>query len=162
MIAMGLMTKPALLIADEPTTSLDLTVQAQLMELFHKINEEHNMAVLLISHNLGLLSQNCARVMTMYAGRIVEDGPTADVLLDPLHPYTRALLAVSPKMDHPRGDRLPSIPGQPPDFNALPAGCVYHPRCPLALDRCKTEIPPLVTRGYGRRVACWVANEGME
>jgi peptide/nickel transport system permease protein len=162
MIAMGLMTRPKLLIADEPTTSLDLTVQAQLMELLHKINEEHNMAVLLISHNLGLLSQNCSRVMTMYAGRIVEDGSAANVLLDPLHPYTQALLAVTPKMDHPRGDRLPSIPGQPPDFNALPTGCVYHPRCPLVGERCKAEAPPLIARTGGRRIACWIANEGMK
>jgi peptide/nickel transport system permease protein len=161
MIAMGLMNLPTLLIADEPTTSLDLTVQAQLMELFHKINEEHDMAVLLISHNLGLLSQNCSKVVTMYAGGIVEDGPAADVLLDPLHPYTRALLAVTPKLDHPRDDRLGSIPGQPPDFNALPTGCVYHPRCSVAIDRCKTEVPPLVSQTDGRRVACWVANEGM-
>jgi peptide/nickel transport system ATP-binding protein len=119
------------------------------------------MAVLLISHNLGLLSQNCSKVVTMYAGGIVEDGPAADVLLDPLHPYTRALLAVTPKLDHPRDDRLGSIPGQPPDFNALPTGCVYHPRCSHALDGCRTEVPPLISRTDGRRVACWVANEGM-
>jgi oligopeptide/dipeptide ABC transporter ATP-binding protein len=161
MIAMGLMNTPPLLIADEPTTSLDLTVQAQLMELFHKVSEEHDMAVLLISHNLGLLSQNCSRVITMYAGGIVEDGPTEDVLLDPLHPYTRALLAVAPKLDHPRGDRLASIPGQPPDVNSLPLGCAFHPRCPVALDRCKVEMPPLVGRAHGRHVSCWVANEGV-
>jgi peptide/nickel transport system permease protein len=162
MIAMGLMNTPTLLIADEPTTSLDLTVQAQLMELFHKVNEEHDMAVLVISHNLGLLSQNCSRVITMYAGGIVEDGATEEVLLDPLHPYTRALLAVAPKLDHPRGDRLPSIPGQAPDFNSLPSGCAFHPRCPVALDRCKAEVPPLVSLAHGRRVSCWVASGGGE
>jgi peptide/nickel transport system ATP-binding protein len=156
------MNTPTLLIADEPTTSLDLTVQAQLMELFHKVNEEHDMAVLVISHNLGLLSQNCSRVITMYAGGIVEDGATEEVLLDPLHPYTRALLAVAPKLDHPRGDRLPSIPGQAPDFNSLPSGCAFHPRCPVALDRCKAEVPPLVSLAHGRRVSCWVASGGGE
>jgi oligopeptide/dipeptide ABC transporter ATP-binding protein len=129
------------------------------MELLHEINDEHNMAVLLISHNLGLLSQNCARVITMYGGRVVVDGPTADVLLDPLHPYTHDLLSTTPKIDRSRQERLTSIPGQPPDFTSLPSGCVYHPRCALAVDRCKVDVPPLLTRAGARRVACWVANQ---
>jgi oligopeptide/dipeptide ABC transporter ATP-binding protein len=158
MIAMGLMHAPALLIADEPTTALDLTVQAQLMDLLHRVNEEHNMAVLLISHNLGLLSQNCSRVITMYAGRIVEDGPSQDVLRGPLHPYTRALLGAMPKITASKNDRLASIPGQPPDFAARPSGCAYRARCPFALARCETESPPLRATAQGHRVACWVAS----
>jgi peptide/nickel transport system ATP-binding protein len=94
----------------------------------------------------------------MYAGKIVEDGLTGEVLTEPLHPYTRALLAAVPKMNRPRADRLESIAGQAPDFNALPSGCVYHPRCPFAIDHCRAEAPPLISRDHERRVACWVAN----
>ena len=158
MIAMGLMKTPKLLIADEPTTSLDLTIQSQLMELLHQINEAHEMAVLLISHNLGLLSQNCSKVLTMYAGSIVEDGSAREVMTRPRHPYTRDLLSATPSIESSRTSRLVSIPGQPPDFGAMPSGCAYHPRCPIAIDQCLTQVPPLEVDANGHRVACWVEN----
>jgi oligopeptide/dipeptide ABC transporter ATP-binding protein len=159
MIAMGLMNELALLIADEPTTSLDVTIQAQIMDLLRKINAEHRTAIILISHNLALVSQNCSRVLIMYAGRVVEDLSVDELLQNPLHPYTKALLSVVPDIGRPRDQPLEYIPGQAPGLETPPPGCPYHPRCPLALDRCAKELPPLLLRTGGRRVACWVANE---
>jgi oligopeptide/dipeptide ABC transporter ATP-binding protein len=158
MIAMGLMNNPILLIADEPTTALDVTIQAQIMDLLERINADHQTAIVLISHNLALVSQNCHRVLVMYAGRIVEDLSTEQLLLVPLHPYTRALRGAVPDMSRPRDVDLDFISGQPPDPLNLPSGCPYHPRCPLAIDICKIGTPPLQLRPDGRRVACWVAN----
>ena len=158
MIAMGLMNEPALLVADEPTTALDVTIQAQIMELLARINEARGMAIILISHNIGLISQNCGRVLVMYAGRVVEDGPTDALMRGPLHPYTRALLAAVPDMSRARDIALEYIPGQAPDPADLPPGCPYHPRCPLAIAVCKVDRPALLTRPDGRRVACHVAN----
>jgi peptide/nickel transport system permease protein len=157
LIAMGLMNEPNVLIADEPTTALDVTVQAQIMDLLASINAEHNTAVVLISHNLGLISQNCDRVLVMYAGRVVEE-VAANRLTEAEHPYTRALLGAVPDMAHPREQPLVSIPGQMPDARSAPSGCAYHPRCPLAVPRCAEQRPPLQLKGGRHRVACWVAN----
>jgi oligopeptide/dipeptide ABC transporter ATP-binding protein len=161
MIAMGLMNEPALVIADEPTTALDVTIQAQIMDLLWRINEEYGTAVILISHNLGLVSQNCHRVLVMYAGRVVEELSTEQLLSSPMHPYSAALLAAVPDMSRSPEVPLMSIPGQMPDPAALPSGCPFHPRCPLAMDRCREERPPLLLRPENRRVACWVANQDL-
>jgi oligopeptide/dipeptide ABC transporter ATP-binding protein len=159
MIAMGLMTNPRLLIADEPTTALDVTIQAQIMDLLEQVNEDHRTAVILISHNLGLVRQNCDRVLVMYAGRIVEELPSDRLTIDPLHPYTRALLAAVPDIAHDRSQPLEFIPGQTPDIGNPPRGCPYHPRCPLAMDICRERTPPLERHGIDRRVACWAAEQ---
>jgi peptide/nickel transport system permease protein len=161
MIAMGLMSDPSALIADEPTTALDVTVQAQIMDLLAEINESNrNAAILFISHNLALVSQNCQRVLVMYAGRIVEDLDADQLRTDPKHPDTQALLAAVPEIGQARDKPLAYIPGEAPDVADPPAGCAFHPRCPLAIDICRTEIPKLMTRPTerGRRVACHVAN----
>jgi oligopeptide/dipeptide ABC transporter ATP-binding protein len=137
MIAMALMNDPAVLLADEPTTALDVTIQAQIMELLAKINREHGTAVVLISHNIGLVGQNCDRVLVMYGGRIVEDGATEALMNRPRHPYTRLLVAAVPDMERSRAIALASIAGQPPDPGALPIGCAFAARCPLVMDRCR-------------------------
>ncbi|HEV7649774.1 MAG TPA: dipeptide/oligopeptide/nickel ABC transporter permease/ATP-binding protein [Actinophytocola sp.] len=161
MIAKGLMKNPVLLFADEPTTALDVTIQSQIMALLESFNADDGMSLVFISHNLALVSENCARVLVMYAGRIVEDLTTEQLLAAPLHPYTTALLHASPDITAPRTRELTSIPGQVPDFAAMPPGCPYHPRCPLAVARCRVELPPLAERSDGRRVACWVANQDL-
>jgi peptide/nickel transport system permease protein len=157
MIAMGLMTEPALLIADEPTTALDVTIQSQVMAVLERVNREHGTAVILISHNLGLVAQNCSRVLVMYAGRVIEDGPTERIIREPLHPYTRALLQAIPDLSRPRDEPLQDIPGGSPDLADPPSGCPYHPRCPLAVDQCRVAEPPLIAHAEDRRAACWVA-----
>lgn len=162
MIAMGLMTTPAVLIADEPTTALDVTIQAQIMDLLERLNGEHNLALVLISHNLALVSQICDQILVMYAGTVVEDLSTADLMSSPLHPYTRALLAAVPDLDRARDIRLAEIGGQIPEPQAVPPGCPFHPRCPVRIDRCTSELPPLETVADGRRVACWVAAGSVE
>jgi peptide/nickel transport system permease protein len=155
MLAMGLMNEPALLIADEPTTALDVTIQAQIMSLLRHVTQKHGTAILLISHNLALVGQNCDRVLVMYSGTVVEDLGTENLANSALHPYTRGLLSVVPDLDRPQVGPLGFIPGEPPDPASRPLGCPYHPRCPLAMDRCQSEMPPLVTRSDGHRVACW-------
>jgi peptide/nickel transport system permease protein len=156
MIAMGLMTEPHLLICDEPTTALDVTVQAQIMELLDALNTERQLSIVLISHNLALIRQNCQRVIVMYAGSIVEDLPSDRLLTDARHPYTRALIAAVPDIARPRSEFLNVIPGQPPDASAPIQGCAFRPRCPLAMARCAEQAPPLATAPDGSRVACWV------
>lgn len=150
MIAMGLMTTPSLIIADEPTTALDVTVQADIMELLAELNREEGTAIVLVSHNIALISEICDRVLVMYAGRIVEevDGPT--LLSSARHPYTRALLSSIPSLDSDPSERITSIPGSPPDPAHLPPGCAYADRCPIVTDHCRVERPPLVDG-----VACW-------
>jgi oligopeptide/dipeptide ABC transporter ATP-binding protein len=159
MIAMALMNAPALIIADEPTTALDVTVQAQIIDVLQEINRAHGAAVLLISHDIGVIAEICTRVLVMYAGRIVEDADLASTLRAPAHPYTQALVAAVPTLTLDRDRPMDAIPGRPPDLDALPAGCAYAPRCPLAVARCKVEDPPLDRLPDGRRVACWVAHD---
>jgi oligopeptide/dipeptide ABC transporter ATP-binding protein len=156
MIAMGLSNSPAVLIADEPTTALDVTVQAQILELLRELNRDLHTAIILISHNLGVVAGLCSRVLVMYAGRIVEEGPVRAIFQRPQHPYTWALLRSIPRVDASRRERLRSIEGLPPDLIRSPSGCRFHPRCPFRLERCFAEDPPLAERGPGHDAACWV------
>jgi oligopeptide/dipeptide ABC transporter ATP-binding protein len=152
MIGMGVSCLPSLLIADEPTTALDVTIQAQVLALIRQLAREMGMAVLLVSHDLGIISQMCHRVIVMYAGRIVEEAPIAGIFQAPAHPYTRALIACLPGLD---GDgRLGAIPGVMPGLTALPAGCRFHPRCTLAERRCEVEDPVLRPAGPQQIAAC--------
>jgi len=162
MIAMGVMKEPSLLIADEPTTALDVTIQAQIMDVLHDINARHRTSMILISHDLALVKQNCHRVLVMYAGRIVEDLEADAIRTQAVHPYTKALVGTVPEIGQSRTGPLPDIPGEIPDPADPPPGCPFHPRCPLAVDRCSVERPPLLHRGGGHRAACHVANEGVE
>ena len=157
MIAMGLSNDPSLLIADEPTTALDVTVQAQIIELLRELNRGQGMAIVLITHNLAVVASLCTRIIVMYAGRIVEEGPTRAIFQHPQHPYTWALLRSIPRVDERRQDKLQSISGLPPDMTSLPEGCTFHPRCPFREDRCVREEPPLedVEEG-GHAARCWV------
>jgi peptide/nickel transport system ATP-binding protein len=156
MIAMGLANEPSLLIADEPTTALDVTVQAQILELLKELNRELGTAIILISHNVAVISSLCTRVMVMYAGRVVESGPTRRVFDHPEHPYTWSLLRSVPRVDERRHERLISIQGMPPDLSRLPTGCTFHPRCPFKIERCLREEPPLVEVGPDQEARCWV------
>jgi oligopeptide/dipeptide ABC transporter ATP-binding protein len=155
LIAMALACDPQLLIADEPTTALDATVQAQIMELLTGLVRDTGMALLFISHDLGLVAEHCGRVYVMYAGRIVESGDVDEVLHRPRHPYTRALTECRPAA-HPGADRLVSIPGSVPSLEAMPSGCRFAPRCPIATDDCRTTDPPLRAVD-GVDVACLLA-----
>jgi peptide/nickel transport system permease protein len=155
MIGMGLMGRPALIVADEPTTALDVTVQRQVLALLAEVRAADDVAVLLISHDITVVGQVCERVLVMYAGRIVEDLPAAELRTSARHPYTRALLAAVPDMTTDRDRPLAVVPGRPPSPDALPSGCAFAPRCPLADEQCTSEDPPLVTDGQGRSVACW-------
>jgi len=153
MIAMGLALEPELLIADEPTTALDVTVQAQVISLLRDIREGHGTSILFITHDLGLVADFCDRVYVMYAGRIVEEGPVKDIFENPRHPYTAALLAATPSMLDP-ADRLDAIPGQIPAADEVVAGCIFSPRCAHARDACNNAPPHLqVSRGHS--VSCW-------
>ncbi|HEV3358018.1 MAG TPA: dipeptide/oligopeptide/nickel ABC transporter permease/ATP-binding protein [Pseudonocardiaceae bacterium] len=157
MIGMGLMGTPALIVADEPTTALDVTVQRQVLDLLRSIRRENSVALLLISHDVAVVSQVCDRVLVMYAGRIVEDLPAAELAEGARHPYTRALVAAVPDMHTDLDRPLAAIPGRAPDPTRFPTGCAFAPRCALATDRCRTEEPLLETDDAGRRVACWHA-----
>lgn len=159
MIAMALSCDPELLIADEPTTALDVRVQAQIVELLLSLSEQRGMSVVLISHDMALLAGFAERVVVMYAGRVMEDGPVDDVYYRPAHPYTRGLIASVPRVDGIRGERLEGIAGTPPSAVRLPPGCVFHPRCPYAQQVCRAETPRLVERGPGRLSACHFADE---
>ncbi|MDF2623120.1 MAG: transporter ATP-binding protein [Kosakonia cowanii] len=152
MIAMALSCQPKLLIADEPTTALDVTVQAQILRLLRDQAQAHHMALMLITHDLGVIAQMAEHVVVMYAGRIVEQGPTADVLRHPLHPYTKGLIASRP-VPGERRRRLYSIPGQVPDLAELPPWCAFYDRCERATDACRRGIPPLVG-DETRQAAC--------
>ncbi|MBA2725855.1 MAG: ABC transporter ATP-binding protein [Actinobacteria bacterium] len=153
MIAMALVHNPDLLIADEPTTALDVTVQAQILELIHKVKEEFNCGVILITHDLGVVSDICDSVMVMYAGRGAELGNKKEVFEDPLHPYTWGLLESLPRVDQ-KGTRLLPIEGAPPSLINKPPGCPFHPRCPHRFEPCDKEIPEVVDRGGGHPEAC--------
>ncbi|GCB44854.1 ABC transporter ATP-binding protein [Streptomyces sp. NL15-2K] len=150
LIAMALANEPDVLLADEPTTALDATVQEQILQLLAELNEETGTALLLITHNMGVVARSCDRVLVMYGGTVVEDGPTADVLTRPRHPYTAGLLAAVPRLSSPSGTRLVGIPGTPPDLSLPLAGCAFAERCALADERCGSEAPPLE-----EGVACW-------
>jgi oligopeptide/dipeptide ABC transporter ATP-binding protein len=158
LIAIALSCKPRLLIADEPTTALDVTVQAQIVRLLDELRRELGMSLLLITHDLGLVATIAQRVIVMYAGRVVEQGPTAPLFARPRHPYTRALLAAVPTLDTPFGTSLPVVPGRPPSPFAMPTGCRFAPRCPIVVDRCAEE-PVLRESGPSQSVRCWRAFE---
>ncbi len=155
MIAMALACSPTVVIADEPTTALDVMVQAQVLQLLKDLQAELGLAMLFITHDLSVLVEVCDRLAIMYAGRIVEEGPSVAVFEEPAHPYTRALAAAFPAIGDPRFRRAPSgLGGDPPQPDNVPAGCAFHPRCPLAFDECPTVIPDLYEAGAGRRAAC--------
>jgi oligopeptide/dipeptide ABC transporter ATP-binding protein len=158
MIGMGLMGTPALIVADEPTTALDVTVQREVLRLLDSIRVDEGLALLLISHDISVIRQVCDRVLVMYAGRIVEDLPVDVLSGHARHPYTRALLGAVPSLDTDRSLPLIVIPGRPADPSVLPPGCAFAPRCPLADARCRAEDPPLESTADGQRVACWHAD----
>ncbi|GAB2971683.1 dipeptide/oligopeptide/nickel ABC transporter permease/ATP-binding protein [Amycolatopsis acidiphila] len=159
MIGMGVMGNPALIVADEPTTALDVTVQRQVLRLLQDVRAADDVAILLISHDITVVGQVCERVLVMYAGRIVEDLPAAELHTAARHPYTRALLAAVPDMTTDREQPLAVIPGKPADPSRPPRGCAFAPRCPFADAQCTSADPPLDADGDGRRVACWHAGE---
>ncbi|TXL77101.1 ABC transporter ATP-binding protein [Vineibacter terrae] len=154
-IAIALACNPRLLIADEPTTALDVTVQAQILDLLRRLQDKHAMALILITHNLGVVAEMCDDVAVMYAGRIVEQAGVGDILARPRMRYTQALLQSVPRIDSPSHVRLPVIPGQPPNLVTPPSGCRFAPRCAHRLDRCDSEIPPQSGAGTDHRFACW-------
>jgi oligopeptide/dipeptide ABC transporter ATP-binding protein len=153
---MAIAGPPRLLIADEPTTSLDLTIQAQYLALLEELQDRHGLAMIFITHNLGIVSRICDRVAVMYAGRIVEIGPVRRIFTAPAHPYTRALIDSIPRLGA-KADRLAAIEGQPPDLARLPAGCAFAPRCPRVMDRCRVEAPPELAVAPGHASRCWLA-----
>ena len=162
MIAMGLTTTPKVLIADEPTTALDVTIQAQILDLLRHVNRDFGTATILITHNLGVVAGMCERVMVMYAGRVVESGPTVDVFAHPKHPYTWALLRSIPRLDAERHEPLKPIDGLPPDLIDLPSGCAFQPRCQFKIERCSRDTPVLNRVGDTQLAACWVTQSGAE
>jgi peptide/nickel transport system ATP-binding protein len=153
MIAMALSCRPALLIADEPTTALDVTIQAQILELLKKLQADLGMAILLITHDLGVIAETADRVAVMYAGKVVEYAPVKDLFRDPRHPYTIGLMESIPRMEE-RRERLRVIPGTVPPPTAFPPGCPFHPRCPFAVDVCRSVDPPAEDAAPGHAVRC--------
>jgi oligopeptide/dipeptide ABC transporter ATP-binding protein len=160
MIAMAMACRPRLLIGDEPTTALDVTIQAQILALLRDLGRAAGTAVLLISHDLGVVAAMASRVVVMYAGQVVEEAPARELFLRPRHPYTRLLLAVAPRVREKR-PRLSAIAGSIPAPSALPVGCRFHPRCPDAIALCREAAPTLEAHGADRHVRCWRAAEGV-
>ena len=159
MIAMALSCDPELLIADEPTTALDVTIQAQILDLMKKLQKEAQSSILLITHDLGVVAEMCSRVIVMYAGKIVEEAPVSELFNRPTHPYTQGLIASVPKLGS--GVKvLPSIPGSVPDLASMPKGCRFAPRCKYATAKCHEKEPELVTVGENQRCRCWLKQEG--
>ena len=158
MIGMALSCSPKILIADEPTTALDVLIQAQIIDLLQDLQEQTGMSILLITHDLGMVTEIAQRVLVMYAGEIVESGPAMELFQAPLHPYTLGLKNSVPKLGRKQsaGQRLVEIPGNVPSLNQLPAGCAFHPRCPSVMERCKSEKPVLREVVPGREVSCWL------
>ena len=156
MIAMGLANAPTILIADEPTTALDVTVQAQILELLADLNRDLGTAIIMITHNMGVVAGLCTRVLVMYAGEIVEQGPVDQIFESPQHPYTWSLLRSIPRVDALRHERLRSIEGIAPDLLHPPAGCRFHPRCPFRIEKCFTDQPHLEEVKPNQMSACWV------
>ncbi len=159
MIAMALSCNPALILADEPTTALDVTIQAQILELMKGLSRRLGVAMLIITHNLGVVARYADRVNVMYAGKIIERGTAREIYARPRHPYTLGLLRSVPRLDEPRRAKLVPIPGQPPDLSRLGAGCSFAPRCAYVVERCLKETPPLESVGPEHVAACWVASE---
>lgn len=159
-IAVALLTNPSLIVADEPTTALDVTIQAEIMDLLSELCAAENMGLVLITHDLGVVSQVTDNIAVMYAGRIVETGPTAEVIANPLHPYTQGLLAALPQ-SAVKGERLNQIPGNMPTLTAIPPGCAFNPRCRFMAEICQREVPGLAPnpRNPGRRAACHITNK---
>ncbi len=153
-IALALAAEPRLIVADEPTTALDVSIQAQIIALLKRICREHRAAVMLVTHDMGVIAETCDRVAVMYAGRIVEIGPVQQVIHAPAHPYTAGLMGAIPSMEDDR-ERLLQIDGAMPRLDATPPGCAFHPRCPRAFDRCRVERPELLDAG-ATRAACWL------
>jgi oligopeptide transport system ATP-binding protein len=156
MIAMALSCRPSILIADEPTTALDVTIQAQIVELVQSIRADLNMSVIWITHDLGVVAEIAERVLVMYAGFILEEAVVDDLYEDPRHPYTQALLAALPRVDKRRSKRLLSIPGAPPNLLVAPSGCPFVPRCQFAFEHCRNEMPPLIIVAPNHQAACWL------
>jgi len=156
MIAMALSCMPQILIADEPTTALDVTIQAQIVELVKRLRDELGMAIIWITHDLGVVAGLAEKVIVMYAGSIVEEAPVEDLYGMPSHPYTIGLLGSLPRVDLIRDERLTSIEGMPPDLIALPDGCPFAARCDFVIDRCLTDVPPLMQVAPGHKSACWI------
>jgi len=157
MVAMALACNPPLILADEPTTALDVTIQAQILELLQDLSRRLGVAMLIITHNLGVVARYADRVNVMYAGRIIESGTAAEIYADPRHPYTLGLLRSVPRLDEPIRAKLDPIEGQPPDLTKLPPGCAFAPRCAYRIDKC-AEAPPLAACGTtGHMSACWVS-----
>jgi oligopeptide/dipeptide ABC transporter ATP-binding protein len=159
MIALALSCEPKLIIADEPTTALDVTIQAQILELMKDLTKRLGVALVVITHNLGVVARYADRVNVMYAGKIIEMGSAQQIYHQPHHPYTLGLLASVPRMDQPRGTRLIPIDGQPPDLTRLDGGCAFRPRCRFAVERCAQEFPPLENVDSGHVSACWRVKE---
>ena len=155
MIAMALSCNPSLILADEPTTALDVTIQAQILELLKDLSRKLGVAMLMITHNLGVVARYADRVNVMYAGRIVERGTAREIYANPRHPYTLGLLRSVPRLDEPRKSRLDPISGQPPDLTRLPPGCAFAPRCAFVVERCRLERPELETVAEAHTTACW-------
>ena len=155
MIAIALAADPEIVIADEPTTALDVTIQAQILRLLKKLSREHEAAVIVITHDLGVVAGMCQRILVMYAGRIVESGPAKPLFARPHHPYTVGLLKSVPRLNEPRADSLQTIMGLPPDLAHLPPGCAFAPRCFLATDECWAAAPELFPTAPGRHSACF-------
>lgn len=153
-IALALAAEPRLIVADEPTTALDVSIQAQIISLLKRLCKEHGAAVMLVTHDMGVIAETCDRVAVMYAGRVVEIGPVDDVIHAPAHPYTAGLMGAIPAMDDER-ERLLQIDGAMPRLSAIPRGCAYNPRCPRVFDRCRLERPDLLPAGR-TRAACWL------
>ena len=154
MLAIALSCQPSLIIADEPTTAVDVTIQAQLLELINDLTQQFQVAVLLITHNLGVVAKYAHRVNVMYAGRIVEQGTVHDIFHHPRHPYTVALLQSVPRLDWDKNEKLVPIEGQPPDLLRRPPGCAFHPRCSWAIPACQQEWPGLIEVGDQHWAAC--------
>jgi oligopeptide transport system ATP-binding protein len=155
MIAMALSCNPKLVLADEPTTALDVTIQAQVLEILARLSRELGTAVIIITHNLGVVARYADRVNVMYAGRIIESASAKEVYKNPRHPYTLGLLKSVPRLDQARKSKLDPIEGVPPDLINLPPGCPFYPRCTFRQDRCKDEMPPLVQVAEKHHAACW-------
>jgi len=158
MIAMAIACQPKLLIADEPTTALDVTIQAQILRLVRRLRDAQGMGVLLITHDLGVIAGMADRVVVMYAGQVMEEAKVRDLFARPRHPYTRLLLKSVPRIGQKLA-RLHQIKGTAPPPSAFPAGCRFHPRCPDAIDRCRAEAPPLTAAPDGRQLRCWRADD---